>query len=122
VVPIFTNSERVRQSNPRKIYPVDAGLVTACAGTAGYGLGQLLETVVFLHLRRRGALPSYYRHEDGTEVDFVYEQDGRVELVQVSADVTSGDTRQRELRALRSAMQTFDAKEATIVTLRHEER
>ncbi len=122
VVPIFTHSERVRQSNPRKIYPIDAGLVTACAGQTGYGLGQLLETLVFLHLRRRGARPSYYRHEDGTEVDFVCERAGKVELVQVSADVTSSDTRQRELRALQSAMRELDSKEATIVTLRHEER
>lgn len=121
VVPIFTQSERVRQSNPRKIYPIDPGMVTACAGRTGSGLGQLLETIVFLHLRRKGLELSYYRHDDGTEVDFVYEQDGRLHLVQVSADITSADTRKRELKALSAAMRELAVDEATIVTLRQEE-
>ncbi len=70
-VHIYSASERVRQTNPRKIYPIDPGIVTACAPTTGWGVGQLLETTAFLHLRRQGDPISYYRHEDGTEVDFV---------------------------------------------------
>jgi predicted AAA+ superfamily ATPase len=116
-VTIHTSSERVRQSNPRKMYPVDSGLVTAAAPTGGWGTGQLLETLVYLQLRREGHSVSYYRHDDGTEVDFVVEAAHGPDLVQVSADITSQDTRARELRALQSAMAEFGLKRATIVTL-----
>lgn len=119
--PIHTDSERVRQSNPQKSYPIDTGLVTACANRPYVGLGQLLETCVFLHLRRSGDAIAYFRHDDGTEVDFVVEGHGGRRLIQVSADVTSGDTRKRELRALEAAMQRFGLKEGTLVTLTAEE-
>ena len=121
---IHTDSERVRQTNPRKIYPVDPGLVTAGAPQSGWGTGQLLETLCFLHLRRMHSDLAYYRHEDGTEVDFVVktpEGPEALALVQVSADVTSGDTRSRELRALDAAMSHFGARQATLVTLSAEE-
>jgi predicted AAA+ superfamily ATPase len=99
------------------MYPVDSGLVTAAAPTGGWGTGQLLETLVYLQLRREGHSVSYYRHDDGTEVDFVVEAAHGPDLVQVSADITSQDTRARELRALQSAMAEFGLKRATIVTL-----
>lgn len=115
-VTIHTSSERVRQSNPRKVYPVDTGLVTAAAPIGGWGTGQLLETLVYLELRRQGHPIHYYRHEDGTEVDFVVETPGGTELVQVSADISAGETRARELRALAPAMAEFGLKRATLVT------
>lgn len=121
-VPIHTQSERVRQSNPRKIYPVDPGLVTAASPQSGWGTGQLLETAAFLHLRRRGYPLSYFRHDDGTEVDFVVETPEGLEAIQVSADVTSADTRKRELRALEAAMGQLGVSQATLLTLTAEER
>jgi uncharacterized protein len=120
-VPIHTDSERVRQSNPQKCYPIDPGLVTACSVTPGLGTGQLLETCVFLHLRRQTQDIAYYRHRDGTKVDFVVEGAGTRRLVQVSADISSQDTRKRELRALEAAMKRFGLREATIVTMTAEE-
>jgi predicted AAA+ superfamily ATPase len=116
-VTIHTSSERVRQSNPRKVYPVDTGLVTAAAPTGGWGTGQLLETLVFLELRRNGHAISYYRHGDGTEVDFVVETARGLDLVQVSADIGTEETRARELRALAPAMTALGLKRATVVTL-----
>ncbi len=120
-IPIFSDSERVRQTNPRKSYPVDTGLVTACSTTPGRGVGRLLETCVFLHLRRQTSEIAYYRHQDGTEVDFVVSADSQPKLVQVSADITSQDTRRRELAALDAAMTALGVDEATIVTLSAEE-
>ncbi|MDD9943205.1 MAG: ATP-binding protein [Myxococcales bacterium] len=118
---IHTASERRRQSNPRKVYPIDPGVVTACSSLPGRGIGQLLETVVFLHLRRKTDALGYYRDDAGTEVDFVVQKSGQVELVQVSADITSQDTRKRELRALEAAMQELGVTSATLVTLSAEE-
>jgi predicted AAA+ superfamily ATPase len=121
-VAIHTESERVRQSNPRKIYPVDTGLVAAGSPRGGWGTGQLLETLVFLELRRQGLPIAYYKHDDGTEVDFVVEREQGLELIQVSADVTSTDTRRRELRALEAAMRDYGVEEATLVTVSADER
>ncbi len=120
-MPVRSESERVRQSNPRRVYPIDPGLVTACSARAGLGTGHLLETLVFLHLRRQSEDISYCRDEDGTEVDFVFEGPDGPALLQVSADITSSDTRKRELQALDAAMKAFGVAEATIVTLTAEE-
>ncbi|MEK6705124.1 MAG: ATP-binding protein [Bdellovibrionota bacterium] len=50
-VPIFSESARKRQSNPRKIYAIDTGLVCAQSIGASENLGRLFENLVFLDLR-----------------------------------------------------------------------
>lgn len=116
-IPIHATSERVRQSNPRKTYAVDAGLVTACARRGSADTGHLLETTVFLELRRRTSEIAYLRTRSGFEVDFVTGDD----LVQVCASLDDPATRERELRALREAMSELGLRDATIVTLDQEE-
>lgn len=51
---IWTSSERQRQSNPRKIYPIDPGLAVAFDRSGKANRGHLLETVVAVDLVRRG--------------------------------------------------------------------
>lgn len=116
-VPVHTSSERVRQTNPRKVYAVDAGLVTACARRGSADTGPLLETTVFAELRRRTMEIAYVRTASGREVDFLTPEG----LVQVCASMDDDATREREMRALREAMSELGLREATIVTL-HEER
>lgn len=116
-VPIHTTSERVRQTNPRKIYAIDSGLVTACARRGTADTGQLLETAVFVELRRRSSDIAYVRTRSGLEVDFVTPGG----LHQVCAALDTVATRDRELRALREAMAELGEREATIVTLADEE-
>lgn len=111
-VPIHTASERTRQTNPRKIYAVDPGLVTACARRGSADRGQLLETAVFGELRRRTADLAYARTSSGLEVDFVT-PDG---LVQACVALDAPTTRERETRALREAMAEHGRREATVVT------
>ena len=112
-IPIHTSSERARQSNPRKVYAVDPGLVTACARRGSADVGQLLETAVFNELRRTSSDLTYARTESGYEVDFVTPSG----LVQACASIEDPATREREVRALREAMANLGQKEATIVTL-----
>jgi predicted AAA+ superfamily ATPase len=119
-VPIHTASERARQTNPRKAYAVDSGLVTACARRGSADTGQLLETLVFLELRR-GAGGSeniaYVRTKSGHEVDFVTDEG----LVQACATIDDAETREREIRALREAMVELGQREATLVSLHEDE-
>jgi predicted AAA+ superfamily ATPase len=53
-VAMDTRSERQRMVNPRKVYPIDTGLAQAFRVGPDADRGRLLETLVFLDLRRRG--------------------------------------------------------------------
>ncbi len=100
-VPIATESERQRNSNPRKLYPADPGLIRAFDTSGRTNVGHALETAVFNELERRRAETGYVRTASGWEVDFLvrYPAAGE-ELIQVCAEVASPETLNRELRAL----------------------
>lgn len=103
-VPLATDSERQRNSNPRKIYPADPGLIRAFDASGRASVGHALETVVLNEIERRRAEVGYVKTTDGLEVDFLIRpRAGREELIQVSADLTNAKTRDRELRALAEA-------------------
>jgi len=120
-VPIASPSVRVRQVNPRNCYPVDPALSAALSFRAAEDLGHLLETVVYLELRRRGRSLGYVTTRSGCEVDFLAEDSGGSrELVQVCADLEAPSTRQRELRALEEGMKETACEKATVITMREE--
>lgn len=103
-VPVSTDSERRRNSNPRKVYPVDPGLIGAFDTSGRANLGHALETAVVNELERRKAHVSYVRTADSLEVDFhVRHLAGAEELIQVCADLSSPGTLEREMRALQAA-------------------
>lgn len=103
-VPIATASERRRNSNPRKVYPADQGLIAAFDTSKRTNLGHALETVVAIELERRRAEIGYVRTAAGFEVDFLASaRAGGEDLVQVCADPSEPETRERELRALTAA-------------------
>jgi predicted AAA+ superfamily ATPase len=118
-----SRSERKRQVNPRKIYPIDPGLARAYRYAPNAQRGWQLETLVYLDLRRRGFEISYYRSEDGYEVDFFARSfDQPPQAIQVSADLADSRTREREVRALTAAMKERQIRDATIVTLDEEDQ
>jgi len=103
-IPLATDSERKRNSNPRKIYPADPGLIPAFDASGRANLGHSLETSVLNELERRRAETGYVKTIDGLEVDFLVRyRDGEQELIQVCADLKSPETVARELRALAAA-------------------
>jgi predicted AAA+ superfamily ATPase len=116
-VPIATDSERQRFTNPRKIYPVDPSLSVYTAFRRSENLGHLLEALVYLELRRRGYDLAWVRTRSGFEVDFLARHLERgTLLVQVCWDLAEPGTRERELRALEEAAEEWRADEALIVT------
>ena len=103
-VPIATESERQRNSNPRKIYPADPGMILAFDSSRRSNIGHALETSVFHELERRKAEIGYVRCGVDLEVDFLARYPaGGEELIQVCADLGAPKTRDRELRALATA-------------------
>lgn len=104
--------------NPRKAYPVDPGLIPLFArGGRGYQ-GHALETAVLLELERRGWELSYVRTAEGWEVDFFAHRPGEAPLlVQVCLETGDDATWEREVRALRSAGETYGDARLFLVTL-----
>jgi predicted AAA+ superfamily ATPase len=103
-VSVATGSERRRMVNPRKVYPVDPGLIPVYDRAGRANLGHALETAVLLELVRRGAEVSYVRTAGDFEVDFLARIPGEgVQLIQVCTDLGDPATRERETRALLEA-------------------
>jgi predicted AAA+ superfamily ATPase len=101
-------SERRRMVNPRKVYPIDPGLIRVFDRTDRANLGHALETVIYLELERRGYHLSYVRTGDNLEVDFIARKPGvRDELIQVCADPGSDQVLERELRSLAAARKQY---------------
>jgi hypothetical protein len=103
-VPLATESERRRNSNPRKLYPADPGFIAAFDRSGRANLGHALETAVLNELERRGADLGYVKTDEGYEVDFLARYaDAPPELIQVCADPSDPATLERETRALAAA-------------------
>jgi predicted AAA+ superfamily ATPase len=121
-LPLDTRSERERQSNPRKIYANDTALNLNYLKQSQVAWGALLETWVFLHLRRFFRDIAYVRTPRGYEVDFIVRNDaGETLLVQVCAAYNDPKTLQRELRALADAHTLHPQASMLLVTLDTEE-
>lgn len=107
-VPIATESEKQRQLNPRKIYPVDTGLIAAYDRSPRANFGHLLESAVFTELQRRRMEVAWVHTPGGFEVDFLARDAlGGEFLVQACADPDDPATLARELRALQDATTLF---------------
>jgi len=117
-VPLATDSERRRNSNPRKIYPADAALIGAFDRSGRANLGHALETVVFNELERRKAEVGYVKTRNGFEVDFHARfPEGSEALIQVCADLDDPATREREVRALLAAAAEQPRASLHLITL-----
>jgi len=104
-ISIASKSERRRMVNPRKVYPIDSGLIKLYAPVEDINLGHTLETCILLELERRGAEIWYVRNSTGTEVDFlVHYPEGNRELIQVCTHLDTENVREHELRGLHDAL------------------
>ncbi len=112
-----SRSERQRMVNPRKAYPVDAGLIGVFDRLGAANRGHALETAVLVELERRRCEATYVRTREGHEVDFLARtDDGAVELIRVCDDASSGKTAARELRALEEAGRMFPSATKRLLT------
>ena len=113
-----SKSERQRMVNPRKVYPVDPGLIPVFDRTGRANVGHALETAVLIELERRGCEFTYVRTAEGFEVDFLVRgPDGHRQLIQVCADASDPTTAARELRALAAASAEYPDAAMRLLTL-----
>ena len=121
-VPIWSRSEKSKQVNPQKIYLIDNGILSAYSTRMTQDFGALLENLVYLKLRREGIQPHYYVSKTGHEVDFVFNHQDSVYLIQVCWDLSATQTREREIRAMKNALTEQKNAKGIVVTWDDETR
>jgi uncharacterized protein len=120
-VEFFSESEKIRARNYKKVYCIDWALARAVSYGAGNDDTRLFENMIYIELKRRRKNVSYYLTREGFEVDFV-SMDSRknIELIQVSYSLDKTSVENREIRALVSAGKHLKAQKLTIITLNDE--
>ncbi|MEA1919895.1 MAG: ATP-binding protein [Campylobacterota bacterium] len=113
-VPIFRNSIKEEQRNPKKIYAVDNGFKKMYDYAISEDKSKLYENIAFLHLRRQTKNIYYYK---GTqEVDFYAKLDEKEILVNISYEIKDEKTKTREINGLLEGMEYFHLQEAYLIT------
>lgn len=114
-VPIYDKAIRKVQTNPKKVYAIDPGMVRSL--TFNNDLGSLFKNVIYLDLRRRGCTINYYLTANRYEVDFVVQTPaGHKKLYQVVWKQENIKTIEREERGLRDGIMELEM-EGEIITL-----
>lgn len=116
-IPVYSASVARQARELRKVYCVDHAMANTLSNGVLKNRGQMLENMVFVHLRRYTPQVYYYKTKNALEVDFIAVfPEGEKLLVQVCADMSAADTRKRELRALQAAMAESGLRHGLIVT------
>lgn len=104
-VGVATDSEKRRNVNPHKAYPIDTALIHTFDRSGRPNTGHSLESVVLVELLRRKYEVAYVRTASGYEVDFLARsRDSRQWLIQICASLDDPATLAREVRAMQEAM------------------
>jgi uncharacterized protein len=112
----FSWSAKSRNINPRKVYAIDNGFITANSLSFSKDKGRLLENAVYLHYRSKGLQMYYFKEKQ--ECDFVLFKNNTCQsVIQVCYELNS-DNKEREINGLLEAMDFFDLKEGNIITLK----
>jgi len=113
-VPIYRNSVKEEQRNPKKIYAIDNGFKKIYDYAIGNDMSKLYENIVFLHLRRLTKDVYYFKEKQ--EVDFYAKVNTHAYLVNVSYKIDDPITRKRELDGLVEAMNYFKLSKSYLIT------
>lgn len=119
LIPVLSESQHRKNTNPKKTYCVDNGFVSATTTGLSEKTGTLLENLVFQGLRRKTKDIYYFKSKAGYEVDFVIKDpsNNQWQAMQVAASLKDEATKARELRALTIACSELNLKNAQIITL-----
>lgn len=99
-----------------KYYLADQGLLTFLHGYKDTYINGILENIVFIELLRRGYKVFIGKIGD-MEIDFVAEKNGEKLYVQVAYLISSEETKERELRPLKSLLALGDNFPKLILTM-----
>lgn len=117
-VSLYDKSMRKIQSNPKKIYAIDPGIIRSVTMDYENDLGRLFENIIYIELRRLDCHVDYYLTRNRHEVDFIVTTArGYRKLFQVAWDIEDPKTLEREQRALQEAIQELSI-DGELITLK----
>ncbi len=116
LVPQFAHSLKKQIYAPKKVYFIDTALARSVGFRSSSDYGRFLENMVFLQLKRQGK--EVYYHRNKKECDFLVRTNAQiVEAIQVTADMSNDETRQREITGLCEAMEQYNLSSGVIITV-----
>ena len=116
----FDYSLKKQLTNPKRVYAIDIALTNAISFAFSENTGRKLENIVFLQLKRIGYEIFYHRRK--YECDFLLRRKGRIAgAIQVSADLHTDKTRDREMNGLKEAMEDHKLNKGYIISMDEEE-
>lgn len=113
-VPKFDFSEIKQAKSDKKLYAIDTGLLSSVEFSLSENRGKLLENAVLLELIKSGVEVFYYKGK--FECDFVIKNRNSLQALQVSWEVESMKTQNREFRALLEVCHILHLTGAQIIT------
>ncbi|MGE3919690.1 MAG: ATP-binding protein [Gammaproteobacteria bacterium] len=118
----YAFSTSVQTSAQKKVYCIDTGFLEIIGFQFSKNAGKYLENIVYLDLRRY-SIPLqysiyYYKTKNDLEVDFCLRVGKKIiMLIQICDNISHIKTREREIRALMTAMNELNLNEGFIITL-----
>jgi predicted AAA+ superfamily ATPase len=114
---IYSYTIKDQMQYPRKIYCIDNGIVNVVGFKSSENIGNIYENTVANELIRRGQKIYYWKNRQQEEVDFVITQGIQVkQLIQVCYNLDNINTKNREIKALIKAINSFKLNEGLIIT------
>ncbi|MGJ0694878.1 ATP-binding protein, partial [Bacteroides faecis] len=111
----FDWSVKKQMNNQKKVYFIDNAIIGKVGFNATDNIGQLLENLVFIEIKRQRK--DVYYHDDGIECDFIMRENGHiVSACQVTRSMKDEKTRQREINGLVSALNAYNLTEGMVLT------
>jgi len=113
----FSYSLKTQEKSFNKIYSIDNGLVSAVSFVFSDNLGQMMENCAYNYFANKFEEVYYYKTAGNSEIDFVLKNGKKIiGLIQICADVSSEDTRTREVKALSDGGRELGCKNLIIAT------
>jgi len=122
LIPQYAESHRKQLILSKKVYFVDIGLRNYLATNRFKDKGNLLENMVFLHLRKK--FKEIYFYKNKQECDFVLKDlhTNKFKAIQVSYDISNENTKEREINGLLEAMDYFKLNDGLLLSYNTEDK
>lgn len=115
---IYSKSDAIRNRNPMKFYCVDWALASSITPGGCTDITRQFENMVFIELKRRGYIVSYYKTRKDYEIDFIATSQKSKEtiLIQVAYSIKSKEVFERETRGIAETCDYLKISNAYIIT------
>ena len=113
----FSYSLKTQEKSFNKIYGIDNGLVSAVSFAFSENLGQMMENCAYNYFANHFEEIYYYKTKNNAEVDFVLKTGKKINfLIQICADVSLEETKNREIKALLEGGKELKCKKMLVIT------